>query len=173
MRKNGKKNLVVAVLLAGLSLSALATETGSSLHLDPGKSYAEAVASAEKGNWKAADMELEEAKQLRPDLSFAPTSEVASLQTKIYCGEQQDKNKYMKWLNYYSIFLVVVMGFMSFVVYPKLDQMLTRSEEREQANARAGYPPEPRPIGEQIITISVIVILVIAWIPVFVFPVFI
>ena len=120
-----KKSLVVAVWLAGSSLSALATETGSSLHLDPRKSYTEATASAEKGNWKAADMEPEEARQLQPDLSFVPASEVASLQTKIYCGEQQDKKKYMKWLGYYSTFLVMVMGFMSFVVYPKLDQMLT------------------------------------------------
>ena len=147
MRKNSKKNLVVAVLLAGLSLSALATETGSSLHLDPGKSYAEAVASAEKGNWKAADMELEEAKQLQPDLSFAPASEVASLQAKIDSGEKKDPGKRRDYkpdsesgdfpdvFNFYPHFILFpLVGFLTILFFANTVGLFKESRKRPPAS---------------------------------------
>lgn len=88
--------------LVGSSLSALATEPATD---DISKAvrtenarvhYVKAEIMGGENDWSGARWELEIAKQLQPDFSFASASAVSGLQAKIENGENKEQEKQNK-----------------------------------------------------------------------------
>ena len=105
MKKNGKNGLnglVVAVWLAGSSLSALATEPATddiskAVRTENARThYVKAEIMVGENDWPGARWELEIAKQLQPDFSFVSASAVSGLQAKIENGENKEQEKQNK-----------------------------------------------------------------------------
>ena len=97
-----KKGLAIAMWLVGSSLSALAVEPitddfSKAVRTENARThYVKAEIMTGENDCAGALWELEIAKQLQPDFSFASASAVSGLQAKIENGENKEQEKQNK-----------------------------------------------------------------------------